>query len=417
MILVVCAMILAKVLLLKLCLRARRICFLLRFLCQVTLLALNILLKGCNNTNEREAENDDTKPKIDDVQLSDEQDYRALTDIQASMLQCTECKTYFLTVDYLSQHLITVHNKILQKAKTEPSEEKQMYHCSKCGQSFSSLETLAAHKNEKHVKSNYYINNDADIRAKTFNFRHPTDSRDLIVDGMDGVDIKQTMKCIQSTYTCSKCGQNFNTLQKLADHKNELHLKYPKRSKSKTCDECKRTFFSEQTLQDHMIIIHTKLYPHLCDLCGKGFTVKQFSQLFEKHRRTCGIKKTKTPERVCQECGKSFIKLAKFKRHMIFHTKTKDFQCSDCEKAFADKVTLKKHVIRLHPSSAHQFERERKYECTFCHILFYTKSDVEYHKVEEHGKKFFICCDICGKGFINKAHKEKLRTHRKTCKL
>ena len=216
---------------------------------------------------------------------------------------------------------------------------------------------------------------------------------------------------------CTQCTNISSSLNLLSDHKNEYHLKFKKENQHKntTCDKCERTFYSKQTLQDHIIIHHTNVYPHLCDHCGKGFTVKQFSQLFEKHRETCiiGKKPRRVPEKVCTECGKSFINLTKFKRHMVFHTKAKDFQCSDCEKAFADKLTLKKHVIRLHPSIANQFDRVKNKPCDLCDKYFVTKTEVEHHKIEEHGQSYFKLCDTCGKGFIKKAYKEKLKNHKK----
>merc|ERR1719427_675412 len=99
-----------------------------------------------------------------------------------------------------------------------------------------------------HVKSNILIKDELEKHIKTFKHGHPTDSRLLI---KYQADQKPTMKEFQSTHICSKCGENFNSLHKLADHKNKSHLNSLKRSKSKTCDECNRTFFSEQTLQDH----------------------------------------------------------------------------------------------------------------------------------------------------------------------
>ena len=94
-------------------------------------------------------------------------------------------------------------------------------------------------------------------------------------------------------------------------------------------------------MQDHIVVYHTKMYPHICDVCGKGFTVKQFSQRFEHHRKTCiGEGPKIMSKKECKECKKSFKTLSRFKRHIISHTGAQDFQCSDCGKAYADKNNL-----------------------------------------------------------------------------
>merc|ERR1712179_30373 len=170
----VCKMIVAKLLLLKSCLRARTISLILRFLCQVTLVALDLLLHGCKNVEDNKDKNDDTEPKIDDTELKDEQDYKEMTYTRSSKLQCTPCKTYFLSSEYLTQRLATGHNKSLHKVKTETAEEKQNYNCSKCGQNFISLEKLAEHKNDIHVKSNISMEDELKKHFETFNYGNST---------------------------------------------------------------------------------------------------------------------------------------------------------------------------------------------------------------------------------------------------
>ena len=52
--------------------------------------------------------------------------------------------------------------------------------------------------------------------------------------------------------------------------------------KSRKCEKCDRTFSSTQILQDHIVVYQTRKYPHLCDICGKGFTVKQYKDCFQQ---------------------------------------------------------------------------------------------------------------------------------------
>ena len=169
-------------------------------------------------------------------------------------------------------------------------------------------------------------------------------------------------------------------------------------------------------MQDHIVVHHTGIYPHLCDICGKGFTVKQFKNRFQQHRKTCDANGPKiVVEKLCKECDKTFKTLSQYKRHMTFHTKAKAFQCSDCDKAYADKRNLMKHVLLLHPLNATQFDRVKNNPCDLCDENFAMKSEVALHKVHVHGESYFTSCDTCGKGFIKNDYIIRLRNHKKKC--
>ena len=241
----------------------------------------------------------------------------------------------------------------------------------------------------------------------------------------------------QKSFPCSQCGNVFTNLKILAKHKNENHVKLKKeqiersmndgnvqqfrgdksqQSKSRKCEKCEKTFSSTQVLQDHIVVHHTGIYPHLCDICGKGFTVKEFKNRFQKHRKTCEANGPKIViEKICKECDKTFQTLSQYKRHMVFHTKAKAFQCSDCEKAYADKRNLMKHVLLLHPLNATQFDRVKNNPCDLCDEHFAMKSEVALHKVHVHGESYFTSCDTCGKGFIKNDYIIRLRNHKKKC--
>uniref|UniRef100_A0A3B4T9S2 Uncharacterized zinc finger protein 814 n=1 Tax=Seriola dumerili TaxID=41447 RepID=A0A3B4T9S2_SERDU len=81
--------------------------------------------------------------------------------------------------------------------------------------------------------------------------------------------------------------------------------------------------------------------PHTCDVCGKGFTLKQ---LLRNHQR---LHAEVRPFR-CDQCGKSFYRAhGNLQRHLRIHTGEKPFRCETCGKSFNQADTLKGHQ-RIH---------------------------------------------------------------------
>ena len=176
------------------------------------------------------------------------------------------------------------------------------------------------------------------------------------------------------TISCSQCGNFFQTLRLLSDHKNAEHAR-------------------------KQIKVVTK---------------KSSEKKVSKRRPP----KLKIPESYdCKECGKHFSQKKSFARHAIHHTKEKNFQCTDCDKLYADKNNLKTHVKLLHPESFDQFEviKEYKVPCNECDQKFAHNSDLEMHKVKAHDHPYYAHCEECGKGFVRLDHGRKIARHQKKC--
>ena len=86
---------------------------------------------------------------------------------------------------------------------------------------------------------------------------------------------------------CSICEESFLSLKVLSKHKNEHHSKKDEEPKTKFCEICNKTFASRQSFKHHTITTHTKVYPVICDGCGKGFTGTGLGETLEKHKKTC----------------------------------------------------------------------------------------------------------------------------------
>jgi len=93
-----------------------------------------------------------------------------------------------------------------------------------------------------------------------------------------------------SNSQCSICGENFPSLKELSKHKNKSHAKKDDEPKTKFCEICNKTFASRQSFRHHTITTHTKVFPVICDSCGKGFTGTGLGETLEKHKKTCSEK-------------------------------------------------------------------------------------------------------------------------------
>uniref|UniRef100_A0A096NZE5 Zinc finger and BTB domain containing 49 n=2 Tax=Cercopithecinae TaxID=9528 RepID=A0A096NZE5_PAPAN len=123
-------------------------------------------------------------------------------------------------------------------------------------------------------------------------------------------------------------------------------------------------FAASGDVQRH-IIIHSGEKPHLCDICGRGFS--NFSNLKEH-------KKTHTADKVftCDECGKSFNMQRKLVKHRIRHTGERPYSCSACGKCFGGSGDLRRHV-RTHTG-------EKPYTCEICNKCFTRSAVLRRHK-------------------------------------
>lgn len=50
------------------------------------------------------------------------------------------------------------------------------------------------------------------------------------------------------------------------------------------------------------------------------------------------------PLHICAFCGKAFLYMSKYRRHLKIHTGEKPFACLICNKEFSQKANLKTHM-------------------------------------------------------------------------
>ncbi|VEN48046.1 unnamed protein product [Callosobruchus maculatus] len=113
------------------------------------------------------------------------------------------------------------------------------------------------------------------------------------------------------------------------------------------CDVCGSMFPTTKGLKSHKMQ-HTNEKPYACDQCGEGFRQKVSlrSHLKSKH----DIEEVK--ECICSECGKGFASNYALSVHQRFHGSMK---CAVCLESFHDQEYLNNHM-----KEAHGVDNERK---------------------------------------------------------
>uniref|UniRef100_A0A8D3BUF7 C2H2-type domain-containing protein n=1 Tax=Scophthalmus maximus TaxID=52904 RepID=A0A8D3BUF7_SCOMX len=135
--------------------------------------------------------------------------------------------------------------------------------------------------------------------------------------------------------------------------------------------------------------------PHTCDVCGKGFTLKQ---LLRNHQR---LHADVRPFR-CEQCGKSFYRAHGLKMHQMVHTGERAYNCQYCNKSFTIQGNLQRH-LRIHTG-------EKPFRCETCGKSFNQADTLKGHQRIHTGERPFSC-ETCGKCFIQKSA---LKMHQKT---
>ncbi|XP_070592674.1 zinc finger protein 721-like [Erythrolamprus reginae] len=160
----------------------------------------------------------------------------------------------------------------------------------------------------------------------------------------------------------------------------------PLAEKPYKCNECGKSFGKLATLNIH-VRTHTGEKPFGCSLCHKRFSQSSHLQLHEQ---------THTAEKPykCNECGKSFGKRSTLNTHGRTHTGEKPFKCSHCDKRFSQSSHLQLHE-RTHTG-------EKPYKCLLCEKSYNQRSSLIIHERSHTGEKPYSCLE-CGKCFSQKA--------------
>ena len=169
----------------------------------------------------------------------------------------------------------------------------------------------------------------------------------------------------KSSYTCRKCGLNWNEGSEFGYHMKEVHKRPIYLCTYENCDKV----FIRRDSQKYHLMEHEGKYTFNCDICGKGFFHKSH---YEGHVNVHTNRKPYS----CEKCNKGFSYLSDHIRHSKICGAESNIKCDLCDKTFTSGAYLSNHVKFYHRMG------DPKY-CPVCNREFYYASSYNTH-VKSH---------------------------------
>ncbi|XP_029173642.1 zinc finger protein 569-like isoform X2 [Nylanderia fulva] len=183
-------------------------------------------------------------------------------------------------------------------------------------------------------------------------------------------------------YTCRKCSLSFNSVEVLAKHEanNHLKVKLDYTENLQDCHKCDRQFISYEMLRQHRLRDHLAELTEIgtntwCSLCNRFFpTVKSYQNhiLLHTHNQANSIIQQKLP---VVEPAKIAERPKEIKREEQFYENVKSLMCPTCGKVCTQQSALSNHMRTHEP---------KRHKCDICGRSFGLFIRLAAHRVTEH---------------------------------
>ncbi|ELK13626.1 Zinc finger protein 639 [Pteropus alecto] len=323
-----------------------------------------------NNSSESLQDQTDEEPpaklckildKSQALNVTAQQKWPLLRANSSGLYKCELCEFNSKYFSDLKQHMILKHKRtdsnvcrvckesfstnmlLIEHAKLH---EEDPYICKYCDYKTVIFENLSQHIADTHFSDHLYWCEQCDVQFSS--------SSELYLHF-------QEHSCDEQ-YLCQFCEHETNDPEDLHSHvvnehacklielsdkyNNGEHGQYSLLSKI-TFDKCKNFFVCQvcgfrsrlhTNVNRHVAIEHTKIFPHVCDDCGKGFSsMLEYCKHLNSHLSE-GIY-------LCQYCEYSTGQIEDLKIHLDFkHSADLPHKCSDCLMRFGNERELLSHL-------------------------------------------------------------------------
>ncbi|KAF6034280.1 hypothetical protein EB796_007415 [Bugula neritina] len=302
----------------------------------------------------------------------------------------------------------------MKSVEVNKSQSNVFFRCNQCSIDFPSIDLLMAHKQAVHDPSSN-LPRVVDIA------QGPGEGHISSADAGTATSLHYCKECNFSTSTkqtlklhvsrvhrekqleCLDCGEKFGPLIDLKTHIRETgHRKGQHTNLYKQMVECKicNKKLQLKNLKSHTELVHDKLKPYSCEVCGKMFGTRFLvKEHMESHKN---LQDRHRPWK-CHLCGQAFFKKLPLDEHINKHMGTPQYSCDKCPKKFFHQSGWKRHL-------QHHGE-DRPFHCNVCGKSFKTSTNLSAHKTV-HAPMAFMC--LCGKSY---QQKHTLKYHQDKCPM
>lgn len=159
------------------------------------------------------------------------------------------------------------------------------------------------------------------------------------------------------------------------------------------CELCSQTFTRKADLLVHRRKSHSGIKYHHCNICKKGFGVKQS---LDRHVATVHQLLARKIHQ-CEVCNRRFARADNLLKHKRVHDGLRPFECGVCKRKFNRRDNMNAHMNSVHVSL-------NTHPCDRCRHFFGSKDELRFHRNSIHGVMKSRQCDICGRTFTRSDH-------------